>query len=221
MAKQLLYTDEARKKLLAGADKLAHAVGITLGPTGRNVILDKSLRRSDRHQGRRHRQQGDRAARPLREHGRQAGQRRRPEDQRRRRRRHHDRDHPGPVHLPGRPAQHHRRRQPDGRQARHRQGRRGRRRAPRQACPSGSPRRRRWQQVASISANNDPDIGKHDGRRLREGRQGRRHHRRGRQDLRDDARVRRGHAVRQGLHLALLRHQPAGHDVRAGGRAAS
>src|SRR5262249_29142210 len=43
MAKQLLYTDEARKKLLKGADKLAHAVGITLGPTGRNVILDKSF----------------------------------------------------------------------------------------------------------------------------------------------------------------------------------
>jgi chaperonin GroEL len=43
MAKQLLYTDEARKKLLAGADKLAHAVGVTLGPTGRNVILDKSF----------------------------------------------------------------------------------------------------------------------------------------------------------------------------------
>src|ERR1700743_3754044 len=43
MAKQLLYTDESRKKLLAGADKLAHAVGITLGPTGRNVILDKSF----------------------------------------------------------------------------------------------------------------------------------------------------------------------------------
>src|ERR1700719_3002832 len=43
MAKQLLYTDDARKKLLNGAEKLAHAVGITLGPTGRNVILDKSF----------------------------------------------------------------------------------------------------------------------------------------------------------------------------------
>src|SRR5919202_2281369 len=43
MAKQLLFTDEARKKLLSGAEKLAHAVGITLGPTGRNVILDKSF----------------------------------------------------------------------------------------------------------------------------------------------------------------------------------
>ncbi len=43
MSKQLLYTDDARKKLLAGAEKLAKAVGITLGPTGRNVIIDKSF----------------------------------------------------------------------------------------------------------------------------------------------------------------------------------
>jgi chaperonin GroEL len=43
MAKQLLYTDDARKKLLAGAEKLSRAVGITLGPTGRNVIIDKSF----------------------------------------------------------------------------------------------------------------------------------------------------------------------------------
>src|SRR5438128_12351499 len=43
MAKQLLYTDEARKKLLAGADTLSRAVGSTLGPTGRNVIIEKSF----------------------------------------------------------------------------------------------------------------------------------------------------------------------------------
>src|ERR1700704_4983007 len=43
MAKQLLYTDEARKKLLGGANKLAKAVGVTLGPSGRVVILDKSF----------------------------------------------------------------------------------------------------------------------------------------------------------------------------------
>jgi len=43
MAKQLLYTDDARKKLLGGADKLARAVGSTLGPTGRNVIIEKSF----------------------------------------------------------------------------------------------------------------------------------------------------------------------------------
>src|SRR5436853_5783609 len=43
MAKQLLYTDDARKKLLLGAEKLARAVGSTHGPTGRNVIIDKSF----------------------------------------------------------------------------------------------------------------------------------------------------------------------------------
>jgi chaperonin GroEL len=43
MAKQLLYTDEARKKLLGGAEILAKAVGSTLGPTGRNVIIEKSF----------------------------------------------------------------------------------------------------------------------------------------------------------------------------------
>src|SRR5438046_5252896 len=43
MAKQLLYTDEARKKLLLGAEKLSKAVGSTLGPTGRNVIIEKSF----------------------------------------------------------------------------------------------------------------------------------------------------------------------------------
>src|SRR3979411_1419321 len=43
MAKQLLYTDEARKKLLAGAEMLSKAVGSTLGPTGRNVIIEKSF----------------------------------------------------------------------------------------------------------------------------------------------------------------------------------
>jgi chaperonin GroEL len=43
MAKQLLFTNEARRKLLAGAEKLTKAVGITLGPSGRVVILDKSF----------------------------------------------------------------------------------------------------------------------------------------------------------------------------------
>src|ERR1700682_1018107 len=43
MAKHLCYTGEAGKKLRQGAERLAHAVGITLGPTGRNVILDKSF----------------------------------------------------------------------------------------------------------------------------------------------------------------------------------
>ena len=40
-AKQLSYADDARQKLLAGASKLARAVRSTLGPRGRNAILDK------------------------------------------------------------------------------------------------------------------------------------------------------------------------------------
>ena len=43
MPKQLLFADAARRKMLAGVDILAHAVGTTLGPTGRNVILSKSF----------------------------------------------------------------------------------------------------------------------------------------------------------------------------------
>ena len=42
MAKQLLYDDQARKRLLQGVEKLANVVAVTLGPTGHNVILDKS-----------------------------------------------------------------------------------------------------------------------------------------------------------------------------------
>src|SRR5215212_8479515 len=41
MAKQLTYSDEARQKLLAGVGKLARAVRSTLGPRGRNAVLDK------------------------------------------------------------------------------------------------------------------------------------------------------------------------------------
>ena len=43
MAKQLLFEDRARSKMQEGVDKLADAVAITMGPTGRNVILDKSF----------------------------------------------------------------------------------------------------------------------------------------------------------------------------------
>ncbi|MEZ6112680.1 MAG: chaperonin GroEL [Pirellulaceae bacterium] len=43
MAKQLMFEDHARQKMLQGVDKLANAVAITMGPTGRNVIIDKSF----------------------------------------------------------------------------------------------------------------------------------------------------------------------------------
>ncbi len=41
MAKQIIFSDEARQKLLTGVRKLADCVRITMGPKGRNVILDK------------------------------------------------------------------------------------------------------------------------------------------------------------------------------------
>jgi chaperonin GroEL len=43
MAKQLLFDDEARHALRNGIDALADAVKITLGPKGRNVVLDKKF----------------------------------------------------------------------------------------------------------------------------------------------------------------------------------
>ncbi|MDU1772622.1 MAG: chaperonin GroEL, partial [Dialister micraerophilus] len=43
MAKKVLYNEEARAALLKGVDQLANAVRITLGPKGRNVVLDKKF----------------------------------------------------------------------------------------------------------------------------------------------------------------------------------
>ncbi len=42
-SKQILYSDEARKMLETGVDKLANAVKVTLGPRGRNVVLEKKF----------------------------------------------------------------------------------------------------------------------------------------------------------------------------------
>src|SRR6478735_8410079 len=43
MPKQLLFEDHARSKMLQGVEKLAQAVATTMGPTGKNVIIDKSF----------------------------------------------------------------------------------------------------------------------------------------------------------------------------------
>jgi chaperonin GroEL len=43
VAKQLLFEDQARAKMLRGVEKLANAVAVTMGPTGHNVIIDKSF----------------------------------------------------------------------------------------------------------------------------------------------------------------------------------
>ncbi|MDE2510622.1 MAG: chaperonin GroEL, partial [Elusimicrobia bacterium] len=43
MAKQILFSDDARKKMKDGVDKLANAVKVTLGPKGRAVVLEKKF----------------------------------------------------------------------------------------------------------------------------------------------------------------------------------
>jgi chaperonin GroEL len=43
MAKQILFNEEARRELKRGVDALANAVKVTLGPKGRNVVLDKKF----------------------------------------------------------------------------------------------------------------------------------------------------------------------------------
>jgi chaperonin GroEL len=43
MAKQILFSDDARKKLKDGVDKLANATKVTLGPKGRSVVLEKKF----------------------------------------------------------------------------------------------------------------------------------------------------------------------------------
>ena len=43
MAKQIVYSEGARQNILAGVDQLANCVKVTLGPKGRNVVLDKKF----------------------------------------------------------------------------------------------------------------------------------------------------------------------------------
>ena len=123
-AKEIKFSTDARDRMLRGVEILNNAVKVTLGPKGRNVVIDTLLRRAAHHQGRRHRRQGNRACRQVREHGRADGARSRLEDQRPRRRRHHHRDgarrlDPARRHQAGR-----RRHESDGPQARHRSRRR-------------------------------------------------------------------------------------------------
>jgi len=42
-AKEVRFGDDARQKMMAGVTVLANAVKVTLGPKGRNVVLDKSF----------------------------------------------------------------------------------------------------------------------------------------------------------------------------------
>src|ERR1017187_5837826 len=43
MAKQIVYSDHSRQAILRGVNQLADAVKVTLGPKGRNVVLEKKV----------------------------------------------------------------------------------------------------------------------------------------------------------------------------------
>ena len=45
MAKEIIFDTEAREELKKGVDELANAVKVTLGPKGRNVIIEKKYKR--------------------------------------------------------------------------------------------------------------------------------------------------------------------------------
>ena len=204
-AKDVRFAADAREKMLRGVDILANAVKVTLGPKGRNVVIERSFgapcttRTADGGQG-------DRARGQVREHGRADGARGRPENQRHRRRRHHHRHRAGAGHRARGPQGRDRRHEPDGPQARHRQGRHPGRGRDRQARQEGQELRRdragRHNLLGQWRKGDRRDRRGHAARRQRG-----RDHGRGGQEPGDRARRRRGHAVRPWLPVALLHHQ--------------
>ena len=205
--KRVMFKLQAREKILRGAEPLADAVRVTLGPKSKCVLIEKKwgrplvcndgvtiakeveLKDPEENLGAADAPRGGRA------------------DRRRGRRRHQHRHHPGPRHLRRGRAQRRRRRQ------RHRPEARPRPRPARPPSPAikalSRPveSRKEKAQVATISAHNDPAIGELVADALEKvGREGV-DHRRGGQGHRDDAGGRRGDAVRPRLPVALLRHR--------------
>ncbi len=215
-AKDVKFSSDAREKMLRGVDILADAVKVTLGPKGRNVVIEKSFGAP------RITKDGVTVAKEieladkLREHGRADGPRGRLEDQRHCRRRHDDRDRSRAGHRPRGRQGRCRRHEPDGPEARHRpRHHRGR---------EGHPDPRQEGEVLRRGRAGRHDLGerrqvdrRHDRACDAEGRQRGRHHGRRGQDRRDRARRRRGHAVRPRLPLPVLHHERGEDGRRARG----
>ena len=216
-AKQLLFDEAARQAILRGVQKLSKAVVATLGPKGRNVVIDKKygsptvtkdgvtvakeIELEDAYE--------NMGAQMVREVASKTS------------------DTAGDgtttatvlaeaIYREGLKYRH-RRRQPHRHSARHQQGRRSRRRPARQDHQEGQGQggnqagRHRFRQLGLPHR-------RHNRRRDGQGRQGRHHHGRGGEVHRDDARSGRRHAIRQGLSLALLRHQRRDDGSEARGR---
>ncbi len=191
---------------------LAHAVGSTLGPTGRNVILEQVVRRPDRHQGRRDRKlEGDRAATTRSRTWAPSSStswRRRPPT--------------WPATAPPRPPSWRGRSSSEGpATSPRRPTRRPFARGIEKAVEAAVDELHDQDLAAGLQEGRDrpggrrspptttPTIGKHAGRRRREGRPRRRDHRRGGQDLRPRrSSFVEGMQFDKGYISPLLRHQP-------------
>ena len=215
-AKEVKFSVDARDKMLRGVDILNNAVRVTLGPKGRNVVLDKSFGAP------RITKDGVTVAKEIEledkfeNMGAQMVREVASQDLRRRRRRHHHRDRARGSDRQGRRQGGCRRHEPDGPQARRRSRGRGRRRGPPEELEEGHLERRDrpGRHHLGQRRRGDRPLPR---RRHEEGRQRGRHHGRRGEVARDRARRGRGHAVRPRLHLALLHHQRRQDAGRDGG----
>ncbi len=214
MAKEIILGEDARKAILNGVNQLADTVKATLGPRGRNIVLEKKFGSPTHHQGRRDRGQGDRPEGSHGKHGRADGQGSGFQDLGYRRRRHHYGHRAGPEHLRRRTEDGRRRRQPDPDQEgdRCRRGTRGRR--PEEDEPEGLGQDDR---PGRLHLRQQRDRHRRDHRRGHgQGGQGRRHHRGRSQVAGHHHGHGRRHAVRPRLHLGLLRDRFREDGGRAG-----
>ena len=170
MAKQIVHGEESRQAILRGVNLLADAVKVTLGPKGRNVVIEKKFGSPTITKD------GVTVAKEielkdgLENMGAQMVREVAQQDLRRRRRRHHHRHRSRPGHLPRRRQDRRRRRQSNGPEARHRKSRLPHLRQARQKTGnrvngeldkfSKPVSGEMIAQVGTISANNDETIGK-------------------------------------------------------------
>ena len=211
MGKILHFNHDARRRLQAGVDELADTVKVTLGPKGRNVVLERLTGAPtitndgviDRAR--------DRALRPVQEHGRAARPRGRQQDERPHRRRHHDRHAARPGDRARGHAHDRRGRQPDAAAPRHRGGHRARGRAPARAGAAGRPAATTCATSRRSPAKEDERIGEAVAEALdRVGEEGVVTVEESRA-ARHLGRVRRGHAGRERHGLALHGDRPDAH----------
>ena len=216
-AKEVKFSGDARDRMLRGVDILANAVKVTLGPKGRNVVIDKSfgapritkdgvtvakeIELEDKFEN-----MGAQMVREVAQRTNDHG-----------RRRHHHRHRAGAGHRQGRRQVGRRRHEPDGPETRRRH--RGRRRGERHREALQG---RRLLGGSRPGRHHFVERRRHDRQHDRQGdaesrQRGRDHGRRG-QGARHRSRDRRGHAIRPRLYLALLHHQRREDDRRAGGR---